>query len=161
MALSRFESDNFNKVANIRGVSAKFCDENPELAPLMKRLAMDPDLDQEGALALVQLPAETMYLIDKVVRLKAKQGPIGIDNSEVINLEFENDFKAKNKHIFRLNDANTIDEEEEIRKASQGYVDENGVFHSANEDARLFAENEKLLQRLTHAVYKENGKPDV
>jgi hypothetical protein len=30
-----------------------------------------------------------MYLIDKVVRAKALLGPIGIDNSEVINIEVE------------------------------------------------------------------------
>jgi hypothetical protein len=35
--------------------------------------------------------------------MKAKTGPIGIENSEVINLEVENEFKAKNKHIFKLN----------------------------------------------------------
>jgi len=42
-------------------------------------------------------------LIDKVVRLKSSYGPIGIDNSEVINLEMENEFKKRNLHIFKLN----------------------------------------------------------
>jgi len=64
---------------------------------------MDPNLSETEALALIQLPAETIYLIDKVVRLKARAGPIGIDNSEVINLEVENDFKKRNLHIFKLN----------------------------------------------------------
>lgn len=62
---------------------------NPGLGPLAKRLMMDPDIDEKEALELIQLPAETLYLIDKVVRLKSRTGPIGIDNSELINLEFE------------------------------------------------------------------------
>ena len=66
---------------------------NPGLGPLAKRLMMGPDIDEKEALSLIQLPAETMYLIDKVVRQKARAGPIGVDNSEVINLEFENEFK--------------------------------------------------------------------
>jgi hypothetical protein len=41
---------------------------NPGLGPLAKRLMMDPDIDEHEALALIMLPAETMYLIDKVVR---------------------------------------------------------------------------------------------
>jgi hypothetical protein len=33
------------------------------------------------------------------VRAKALQGPIGVDNSEVINLEIEREYKLKNKHL--------------------------------------------------------------
>ena len=44
-------------------------------------------MDQTEAIHKIQLPAKTMYLIDKVVRAKALQGPIGVDNSEVINIE--------------------------------------------------------------------------
>lgn len=54
-------------------------------------------------------------------------GPIGVDNSEVINLEYENEFKSKHKHIFKLNDGNipsTVAED-----IAEGYVDEEGVFH--------------------------------
>lgn len=64
---------------------------------------MDPNLSESEALSLIQLPAETTYLIDKVVRQKSRYGPIGIDNSEVINLEMENEFKKRNLHIFKLN----------------------------------------------------------
>ena len=42
------------------------------------------------------LPPETIYLIDKVVRQRALMGPIGVDNSELINLEMEQEFKEKN-----------------------------------------------------------------
>lgn len=43
-----------------------------------------------------------MYLIDKVVRAKALQGPIGIDNSEVINLEIEKDVEKRNRYLAGL-----------------------------------------------------------
>lgn len=72
---------------------------NPGLGPLAKRLMMDPDIDEREALSLIELPAQTLYLIDKVVRQKARTGPIGIDNSEVINLEVETEFKKSNKHV--------------------------------------------------------------
>jgi len=42
---------------------------------------------------LIDLPPETMYLIDKVVRQRSKMGPIGVDNSELINLEIEEEYK--------------------------------------------------------------------
>lgn len=47
-----------------------------------------------------------MYLIDKVVRLRAKAGPIGVDNSELINIEVEDDFKAKNLYLENLVNGN-------------------------------------------------------
>lgn len=102
--MSRFESD-INMASQMPGGAANnLVAGNPGLGPLAKRLMMSPDIDEKEALSLIQLPAETMYLIDKVVRQKARAGPIGVDNSEVINLEFENEFKSKNKHIFKLND---------------------------------------------------------
>ena len=57
---------------------------------------IDPEMDDEEALNYIELPQETVYLIDKVVRQKAKAGPIGIDNSEFINIEIEEEFKEKN-----------------------------------------------------------------
>lgn len=53
-------------------------------------------MDDEEAIKYIELPEETVYLIDKVVRLRAKAGPIGIDNSELINMEMEEEFKARN-----------------------------------------------------------------
>ena len=101
--MSRFDSDQ-NKASWMPGGAANaLVAGNPGLGPLAKRLMMDPNLSESEALALIQLPAETIYLIDKVVRLKARAGPIGIDNSEVINLEVENEFKKRNLHIFKLN----------------------------------------------------------
>lgn len=133
---------------------------NPGLGPLAKRLMMSPDIDEKEALSLIQLPAETMYLIDKVVRQKARAGPIGVDNSEVINLEFENEFKSKHKHIFKLNDGTLASGAAE--DLAEGYVDEQGVFHGLDQDQKLFQQNEKLLQRLTNAVYRESkGRPNA
>ena len=53
-------------------------------------------MDDEEAIKFIELPEETMYLIDKVVRQRAKAGPIGVDNSELINIEMEEEFKARN-----------------------------------------------------------------
>jgi hypothetical protein len=61
-------------------------------------------MEDEEAISLIELPAETIYLIDKVVRQKAKAGPIGIDNSEFINIEIEEEFKEKNQYIQNLVD---------------------------------------------------------
>jgi hypothetical protein len=95
-------------------------------------------------------------LIDKVVRQKARRGPIGIENSEVINLETETEFKRRNKHVFKLNNGQIA--EDAAEDFAEGYVDENGVYHGIDQDEKLFKENERLLQRLTAATAKENGK---
>lgn len=63
---------------------------------------IDPHDDPMEAISRIQLPAKTMYLIDKVVRAKALQGPIGVDNSEVINLEQEKELKARGKYLANL-----------------------------------------------------------
>lgn len=65
---------------------------------------IDPNLSQKQAIKRIQLPAKTMYLIDKVVRTKALRGPIGIDNSEVINLEQERELKKRDKYYRDLAD---------------------------------------------------------
>ena len=98
---------------------------------------MDPEnIDEKEALSLIQLPIETIYLIDKVVRQKSRSGPIGIDNSEVINLEVENEFKQKNKHIFKLNNGQINPDDAE--DFAQGYVDAEGVYHGVDQDEKLF-----------------------
>ena len=48
------------------------------------------------------LPPQTLYLIDKVVRAKALYGPIGVDNSEFINIEMERDLRKRNRYIAGL-----------------------------------------------------------
>ena len=63
---------------------------------------IDPNVEPREAIRKLELPAKTMYLIDKVVRAKALQGPIGIDNSEVINLERERDLKKRDQYVANL-----------------------------------------------------------
>jgi hypothetical protein len=122
MALSRFEND-INLASQMPGGAANnLVAGNPGLGPLAKRLMMDPDIDEKEALSLIQLAPETLYLIDKVVRQKARYGPIGIDNSELINLEMENEFKNKNKYIFKLNNGEINDQAAE--DLAEGYIDE-------------------------------------
>ncbi len=103
MAMSRFDGEQNNISQMPGGAANALVAGNPGLGPLAKRLMMDPDIDEEEALSLIQLAAETIYLIDKVVRQKARRGPIGIENSELINLETETEFKRRNKHVFKLN----------------------------------------------------------
>jgi hypothetical protein len=86
-----------------------------------------------------------MYLIDKVVRAKALQGPIGIDNSEVINLEIEKDVEKRNRYLAQLvrkptSEVSEIDEESEMDGDEQ-----------ANENRT----NEKLLKRLYKAAERD------
>jgi hypothetical protein len=63
-------------------------------------------MDDEEAIKYIELPQDIMYLIDKVVRQRAKAGPIGVDNSEFINLEMEEEFKAKNQYLENLVNGN-------------------------------------------------------
>lgn len=142
MALSRFENEQSLASQMPGGAANNLVAGNPGLGPLAKRLMMDPDIDEKEALELIQLPAETLYLIDKVVRLKSRTGPIGIDNSELINLEFENEFKTRHKAIFKLNKGESSlqeEDQEEERGIANGYIDEKGVHRFGIEnDLRLF-----------------------
>ncbi len=142
MALSRFENEQSLASQMPGGAANNLVAGNPGLGPLAKRLMMDPDIDEKEALELIQLPAETLYLIDKVVRLKSRTGPIGIDNSELINLEFEHEFKTRHKAIFKLNKGESSLQEEdqdEERAIANGYIDEKGIHRFGIEnDLRLF-----------------------
>ena len=108
---------------------------------------IDPEMDDEEALRYIELPLETMYLIDKVVRQKAKAGPIGIDNSEFINIEIEEEYKQKNKYINSLVDGGrqqnqrVSEEGEEEDSDGEGEGKENQQHH-----------NQRLLDRLSSAA---------
>lgn len=86
--------------AEIKAVATQSGHTNPNTLQFI-----DPDIDPEYAISSVVLPQQTIYLIDKVVRAKALQGPIGVDNSEVINLEMEREHKRKSKHLANHNAA--------------------------------------------------------
>ena len=83
----------------------------------------------------LELPQETLYLIDKVVRQRSKLVPIGVDNSELINLEIEHEFKEKNKYIQNLVEGGKISQEDP----------------NLSEDKENI-ENQRLMQRLTQAA---------
>jgi hypothetical protein len=91
----------------------------------------------------INLPAYTLYLIDKVVRTKATQGPIGCDNSEVINIELERELRKRHKAMY--GEAGTVDEDLE---------DDPHMTEQERED-RI---NEKLLKRLMNAANIEHKK---
>jgi len=136
MAMSRFDSD-VNPVTLMPGGAANsLVAGNPGLGPLAKRIMMDPEIDEEEALSLIILPQETIYMIDKVVRLKARNGPIGIDNSEVINLQVENEFKKNYSHVLQLNSG--MGSHEIAEDIGEGYIDKDGKFHGSTEDEKLF-----------------------
>jgi hypothetical protein len=98
-------------------------------------------MDPERAIQQIRLPQSTLYLIDKVVRAKALQGPIGVDNSEVINLEIEREYKRKNKHL-TANDQNDEKNDEDGEDLTQ--------------EERENISNAKLLDRLYKAANIEH-----
>lgn len=101
-------------------------------------------MDDDEAIRYIELPQETIYLIDKVVRQKSKAGPIGVDNSEFINIEMEEEVKEKNQYIQKLVD---------------GYGKKNDAKRTANDDSdeedddnKENQHNQRLLDRLSTAA---------
>ncbi|CDW72040.1 UNKNOWN [Stylonychia lemnae] len=102
---------------------------------------IDPEMEDEEAIKYIELPQETLYLIDKVVRSRAKTGPIGVDNSELINIELEQDFRNKNQYIENL--------------VNGGKKQGNQIHQSTtNQEDKENIDNQKLLDRLTTAAAK-------
>ena len=99
-----------------------------------------------------------MYFIDKVVRSKALKGPIGVDNSEVINLEQERELKKRDKYYANLadkkppNTAGTGDSDNEDGDDDEGNLDD--------QDRENLA-NEKLLKRLYKAAQQDLDANDA
>lgn len=56
---------------------------------------------------------DRLYLIDKVVRMRGKEGRFGVDHSEILNYELELANKARDEHMNLLvyKDPNPYDEE--------------------------------------------------
>ena len=105
------------------------------------RLPINVDLIMESpekAMKKLELPPQTLYLIDKVVRAKALYGPIGVDNSEFINIEMERDLRRRNRYIASLYGEKNQNEEGENE---EGDLDEDGLTKEERENL----ENEKLL----------------
>ena len=158
MARSRFEEDKTVAVgtkaqidADIDNVDAieqvpatSFNNMNPHTIRFI-----DQNLTLRQRIKKIQLPAKTMYLIDKVVRTKALRGPIGVDNSEVINLEQEKELKRRDKYYTDLAEQRqskgTEDEDDEN-------FDEDDIEGGMDEQDRENLVNEKLLKRLYKAA---------
>lgn len=106
------------------------------------RLPVHVDLDTESpqkAIKSLELPAQTLYLIDKVVRAKALSGPIGVDNSEVINIEMERELRKRNRYIASLYGEKQHDGA--MSEGEEGPIDGDGFTKVERENL----ENEKLL----------------
>jgi len=78
-------------------------------------------------------------LIDKVVRAKAIYGPIGVDNSEFINIEMERDLRKRNRYIANLYGDGK--QQNEGENEDDGELDEDGLTREERDNV----ENEKLL----------------
>ena len=101
-----------------------------------------PREDSPGDEHYLELPKETLYLIDKVVRQRmAKGGPFGIENSAVIGMELD--------HLRRANEAN-------MSRLSGGravVLDEDGNPLAEVEDKENV--NYELLERLGEACHQD------
>jgi hypothetical protein len=89
------------------------------------RQYVDTSLDPSEVIHKIQLPPSTMYLIDKVVRAKALLGPIGIDNSEVINIEVEKEVQKRNRYLANLADNKGTSENQDEDDDSGEETEEN------------------------------------
>lgn len=89
-----------------------------------------------------------MYLIDKVVRAKALRGPIGVDNSEVINLEQEKELKKRDQYYANLADKRSSKQTGDSDDDEYLSEDEQNM----DEQERENVANEKLLKRLYKAA---------
>ena len=146
-------------------MAAKQKSKNPNTAKYI-----DPNLDPKYAISRIQLPPSTMYMIDKVVRQKAAQGPIGVNNSEVINLEQERELRKKNIYYANLAgkkggksetgmDEDPEDMEGEVinpavgRNSKGEFIDDEEI--DMDEQEKENARNEALLQRLYNVAKAE------
>ena len=76
---------------------------------------------------------DKLYVIDKVVRLRALQGRYGVDHSEVLNFEFEQAIKARQDHM------NLLVYKDPNREAADNY----------NTGSLLKSRSNALFERLT------------
>ena len=49
-----------------------------------------------------ELQSHKLYMIDKVARIRAKEGRFGVDHSEILNFEFELANKNRSDHMNQL-----------------------------------------------------------
>ena len=122
------------------------------------RLPVRVDLDTESpakAIRSLELPSATLYLIDKVVRAKALYGPIGVDNSEVINIEAERELRQRNRYIAGLYGEKQHDGA--LSEGEDGPVDEDGFTQVERENL----ENEHRKKSDIYSIYIKFGEKTV
>ena len=49
-----------------------------------------------------EIPLDRLYMIDKVVRIRAQHGRFGIDHSELLNYEIDQTNKLRDEHMNHL-----------------------------------------------------------
>ena len=85
-----------------------------------------------------------MYLIDKVVRAKALQGPIGVNNSEVINLEQERELRKKNLYYANLAEKKRTDPTEMNDMDPEDHEYENITTNNGRNSKGEFVDDEEV-----------------
>lgn len=83
------------------------------------------------------VPKEKLYVIDKVVRMRALQGRYGVDHSEVLNYEFEIANKDRADHmntlVYRGNASVMSSAQETIGRHSMHRTQSNAIFERLTE----------------------------
>ena len=78
----------------------------------------DPSQHLSTGLEDVDLPQETLYMIDKVVRLRTRKGAFGEDYSELINHEKDQERRDKFAHFYKLAENKKLAEESSNQEAN-------------------------------------------
>jgi hypothetical protein len=95
----------------------------------------------QAELDKIQLPRETMYMIDKVVRQRIKKGPFGMENSELVNEQHGREILQKNGRIQRLVDG----------IASQSRI------HNVDENPENDLSSDSAVRRINSVCARENA----
>ena len=86
------------------------------------------------------VPNEKLYVIDKVVRMRALQGRYGVDHSEILNYEFEQANKERQDHMNLL-----------VYKRTGDGNKENTLLHKTHSNAIFERLTEKEIDELKRA----------
>lgn len=89
-----------------------------------------------------EIPEDKLYMIDKVARLRAKEGRFGIDHSEILNFEFEMANKNRDDHMNHLVYKNTL-------SSNRGYNTSSQTEEWDKENSYKMLSSQTLLQRLS------------
>lgn len=85
-----------------------------------------------------EISSHKLYMIDKVARVRAKEGRFGVDHSEILNFEFELANKNRSDHMNQLvyKDTRYTDSEYDLPaggvigdKENYQHLSSNALFH--------------------------------